>query len=733
MNLIIVESPAKCKKIESILGKNYKCIASFGHITELNELELIDFNNFEDNKYKIIKTKQKYINNLKNNIINTIKLNGNIIIATDNDREGEAIGYHICKLFNLSIENTERIIFNEITKPSILNSINNPTKLNLDIIHSQQSRQILDLCVGFKISPILWKYVNYKSSAGRCQTPTLKLIKEQENTVKEYFKKPEFLWKIIGNFGKYNWLFNLNNYNDILKEKNNIINFLELCKDFNFICKKNDEKHENRYPPLPLITSTLQQKSNQIFGFTSKTTMKIAQDLYEKGLITYMRTDSTSMSMEFIKKCEKYINNNYGSDFVSSNFNDRNKNKSKQKSQEAHECIRVTDPNVCTIENDENHKKIYKLIWKISLQTIMKPSIYKKNTLDINSPIENIYFNKHFYLNHFKGFEIIDFNNENHETNLQQYNYINHFVFNSNNNEVNINNNNIECNNCISKYPKLLNESDVIKNIEKLNIGRPSTFSTIVQNIESKGFVSKEKKQLLEKYNQTNIKLENKIIDETIEEKEILEFNKYKVSEKGEKIIEFCNKYFNDFFNYNFTNMMEKDLDLIANGDKDKKSICKDFNNTLDDLINNFNNNEIEEKNEYKISFKQNRINLGKYDKKSIYLCNGKYGYFLEYNKNKFSIQDNNVDLDKAINIINNKKNEVNKSVLRDINEDITIRESKFGKYIFFKTKTMKKPIFISLDSFDDNILLCDTKKIIDYVENNKNKTKKNYRKKYNK
>lgn len=733
MNLIIVESPAKCKKIESILGKNYKCIASFGHITELNELELIDFNNFEDNKYKIIKTKQKYINNLKNNIINTIKLNGNIIIATDNDREGEAIGYHICKLFNLSIENTERIIFNEITKPSILNSINNPTKLNLDIIHSQQSRQILDLCVGFKISPILWKYVNYKSSAGRCQTPTLKLIKEQENTVKEYFKKPEFLWKIIGNFGKYNWLFNLNNYNDILKEKNNIINFLELCKDFNFICKKNDEKHENRYPPLPLITSTLQQKSNQIFGFTSKTTMKIAQDLYEKGLITYMRTDSTSMSMEFIKKCEKYINNNYGNDFVSSNFNDRNKNKSKQKSQEAHECIRVTDPNVYTIENDENHKKIYKLIWKISLQTIMKPSIYKKNTLDINSPIENIYFNKHFYLNHFKGFEIIDFNNDNHETNLQQYNYINHFVFNSNNNEVNINNNNIECNNCISKYPKLLNESDVIKNIEKLNIGRPSTFSTIVQNIESKGFVSKEKKQLLEKYNQTNIKLENKIIDETIEEKEILEFNKYKVSEKGEKIIEFCNKYFNDFFNYNFTNMMEKDLDLIANGDKDKKSICKDFNNTLDDLINNFNNNEIEEKNEYKISFKQNRINLGKYDKKSIYLCNGKYGYFLEYNKNKFSIQDNNVDLDKAINIINNKKNEVNKSVLRDINEDITIRESKFGKYIFFKTKTMKKPIFISLDSFDDNILLCDTKKIIDYVENNKNKTKKNYRKKYNK
>ena len=461
--------------------------------------------------------------------------------------------------------------------------------------------------------------------------------------------------------------------------------------------------------------------------------MKIAQDLYEKGLITYMRTDSTSMSMEFIKKCEKYINNNYGSEFVSSNFNDRNKNKSKQKSQEAHECIRVTDPNICTIENDENHKKIYKLIWKISLQTIMKPSIYKKNTLDINSPIENIYFNKHFYLNNFKGFEIIDFNNDNHETNLQQYNYINHFVFNSNKNEININNNNIECNNCISKYPKLLNESDVIKNIEKLNIGRPSTFSTIVQNIESKGFVSKEKKQLLEKYNQTNIKLENKIIDETIEEKEILEFNKYKVSEKGEKIIEFCNKYFNDFFNYNFTNMMEKDLDLIANGEKDKKSICKEFNNILDDLINNFNNNEIEEKNEFKISFKQNRINLGKYDKKSIYLCNGKYGYFLEYNKNKFSIQDNNIDLDKAINIINTKKNEVNKSVLRDINENITIRESKFGKYIFFKTKTMKKPIFISLDSFDDNILLCDTKKIIDYVENNKNKTKKNYRKKYNK
>ena len=739
INLIIVESPAKCKKIENILGKNYKCIASFGHINELNSLDLIDFNNFENNVYKIIKSKKKYIDNLKNNIEKTKKNNGEIIIATDNDREGEAIGFHICNLCNLSIYNTKRIIFNEITKTSLIKAIQEPTYLNIDIVNSQQSRQILDLCVGFKVSPLLWKYVNYKSSAGRCQTPTLKLIYERENEVLNYLDNPQFIWNIFGEFGNKKWIFNLINYENILIDKDLIIDFLDKCKNYNFICNKKDfgTNYEKKYPPIPLITSTLQQICNKNYNLSSKITMKIAQELYESGLITYMRTDSTNMSMEFIKNVEKYINTTYGDNFVSNNYNDRDKNKSKQKSQEAHECIRVTDPFLNCIKNFSNkitpiHEKIYNLIWKTSIQTIMKPSLYKILELHVNTPINNIYFKYKHTLIHYKGYEIIDYDDKKYNESLDEYNYIQYYLFNDENvSGINISNKYILCENKIKNHPKLYNESDVIKNIEKLNIGRPSTFSSIVQNIETKNFVSKEKEQFLKKYNKETIKFENQNINCETNEIDIIEYNKYKVTEKGIKILEFCYNYFNELFNYNYTNIMENDLDLIANGSKTKKDVCRQVNNDLDKVVNNI---KIDTKNnDYKVDLKQNRVNIGKYDKKSIYLCNGKYGYFLEYNKKTFSI-DKNLDihsltLEFAINIIIKQINEKNKLILREIDENISIRQSKYGEYIYYKTKNMKTPLFIPIDNFTLNILECKKDEIINYVNNYNVNNKKKYNK----
>ena len=283
-NLIIVESPAKCKKIESILGKEYKCLASYGHICTLNDLNQIDFNHYEKNEYKIIKEKTKNINNLKKEI-------------------------------QIVLKNKK--------------SINNPIKLNLNIIHSQQTRQILDLCLGFKISPLLWKNVYYGLSAGRCQTPALNMIYDSKKELDKYIENPLFKWNIKGIFGDKNWDFKLLYNETKLSKSQDIHNYLENCKKYDFMCKILKLNNEKRYPPIPLITSSLQQNCSKLFGFTSKMTMKYAQDLYESGLITYMRTDSTSMSIEFINTAVDYIKKEYGDQYVSSSVYSRGVNQSK--------------------------------------------------------------------------------------------------------------------------------------------------------------------------------------------------------------------------------------------------------------------------------------------------------------------------------------------------------------------------------------------------------------------
>ena len=735
-HLIIVESPAKCKKVEKILGSEYKCLASYGHICELSSLDQIDFNKYEKNNYKIIKEKQKNLNLLKSTIEKVLLCGKEIIIATDNDREGEGIGYYLCLFCKLPMHTTKRILFNEITEKALKSAIQNPTTLNFELINSQQTRQILDLCLGFKISPLLWDNVFYGLSAGRCQTPALNMIYDSEISLEKYKEDPIYNWSINGYFGDKNWLFKL--FHNFTKT-NEIELFLNECKEYIFTCNISEDLLDKRYPPKPLITSSLQQIASNMYGFTGKMTMKFAQDLYENGLITYMRTDSTAMSKDFVSYAVKYIKNNYGETFVSTNPYSKCVNKSKQKSQEAHECIRITNIETKTIDENKytnNHIKIYNLIWKITLQSVMSNSIYFKNILKIESPC-NTYFEKSFFKNKFKGFEILNTNIEN----SQDYDYIKNFIF-SNANKVNIKNNKIICENEPVKIPKLLNESLLIKKLESYNIGRPSTYASIIQSIEKK-YLSKEKKQLVLKVNIDSFVLENKNINKSINEKEIIETNKYKINEKGVNVLNFCNKYFNDILNYKFTNELEKDLDLIADGEKNKLQICSFYNNKIKECIS-----EIPENiNEYKIKISSKKINIGKYDNNSIYLNYGKFGYYLEYKKEKFSVNENiinskldisevNLNLDTAIEIIKTIKNEKNKKILREINSDISIRKSDHGEYIYFKTSKMKQPKFINLKNFGDNdYLTCDINEIINYVNNEKNNfnKKKFYKKKYNK
>ena len=727
-NLIIVESPAKCKKIESILGKEYKCLASYGHICSLNDLNQIDFNHYENNEYKIIKEKTKNINNLKKEIQIVLKNKKEIIIATDNDREGEGIGYYLCYFCNLPLNNTKRILFNEITKSALLKSINNPIKLNLNIIHSQQTRQILDLCLGFKISPLLWKNVYYGLSAGRCQTPALNMIYDCKKELDKYVENPLFKWNIKGIFGDKNWEFKLLYNETNISKSQDIHNYLELCKNYDFKCKILKLNNEKRYPPIPLITSSLQQNCSKLFGFTSKMTMKYAQDLYESGLITYMRTDSTSMSIEFINTAVDYIKKKYGDQYVSSSVYSRGENKSKQKSQEAHECIRITEPETKNISDtfSNQHTLLYEYIWKVSIQTLMSNSEYFKIKLQIPSPYESI-FEKVFYMNKFDGYEKINKTNQ-YETMANEYNYIVTYLF-CNKDCVKIENKKIQCENEPIKIPKLLNESGLIKKLESYNIGRPSTYASIIQSLENK-YITKEKNQKICDIMVEEYILQNNSIENNKKNKEINETNKYSINEKGINALLFCFKYFNEIFNYDFTNNLENDLDLIANGSKNKKDICVMYNNMIDKYIKTITHEE----SEYKIKTNVNKINLGKYENTSIYLNKGKYGYYLEYKKEKYTVKNDNIEiseysLENAIENINNIKKEKETNIVRVINSDISIRKSNYGDYIYFKTNKMKNPKFINLKKFNSDYINCDINDIISYVEQEKNVKRKYFKK----
>ena len=326
MILIIVESPAKCKKIEGFLGNNYKCLASFGHIQQLSSLKNIDFQNNYNLTFEIIKEKSAKIKLLKD----AVKKSKEVIIATDDDREGEAIGWHLCNVLNLDVLTTKRIIFHEITKKAILKSMSNPTIINMNIVQAQNARQILDLYIGFKLSPILWEQISrkYKDglSAGRCQTPALKIIYENQLDIKN--AKKEVVYNTIGYFTSKNIPVELNfqfSGQTIMEE------FLEESVNFDHSITCSKPSNVIKPPPEPFITSTLQQAASNNFHWGPKETMKYAQTLYENGYITYMRTDCKKYSEEFLDKTHKYIAQTYEEKYVHEDLyslsNSGNKNK----------------------------------------------------------------------------------------------------------------------------------------------------------------------------------------------------------------------------------------------------------------------------------------------------------------------------------------------------------------------------------------------------------------------
>lgn len=788
--LLIVESPAKCKKIEKILGGNYKVMGSYGHIRELNNLNQI--NDEYECKYEIIESKKKVLNDIKK----AIKSSTEVILATDDDREGESIAWHIADVFNLDICTTKRIIFHEITEKAIKDSIQNPKRLNMNLVNAQKARQILDLLVGYKITPLLWKNINSNKnnslSAGRCQTPALRIIYDN---YKEIENNPgKLCYNISGYFTSNCIKFELNK--DLYK-KEEVIDFLEKSKVHNHILKKEEIKEVTRTPPSPLTTSLLQQSANNKFNFSPKETMGLAQKLYEGGYITYMRTDSIFYSDEFIESTINYIEKTYNKKYVHKNIEkykykekeekeekEKSKKKSKKKvdtSQEAHEAIRPTNITVKELEENENinkkHIKLYKLIWTISLQSLMADAIFNRLTVNISAPL-NYYYKFSGEIIKFIGWLIVEDYEKSKEyiSNKENYYYFESYI---NNKEIEYKK--IICEETIKELVTHINECRLVKLLESQGIGRPSTFSSLVDKIQERKYVNKENVQGIKKEieiftltkNNINIKKEDKQFKN--------EKNKLVITQVGIFVIEFLIKYFDTLFDYNYTNNMEKRLDEIAKSNVDYKILCDECNKFIEELIKNNNLNinstnntnstnstniKIDEKHTYMIGkngpvikyvkedgtigfynvkseinidkLKKNLYKLedlietsnkllGLYKNKEVYLKKGKYGYYIEHdeikkslNYVKINVPHKNISLDDAIQILDESSNSTNKLV-RKINEDLSIRTGKYGDYIFYKTDKMKKPQFLKLLNFENDYKTCDIKLLKNYIiENHK-------------
>lgn len=776
--LVIVESPAKCKKIESYLGKGYKCIASFGHIRDIaNGLKGIDVHKNFQPSFRLLPNKQKYIKPLRAAIKNASE----VILATDDDREGEAIAWHICKAFQLPIETTKRIIFHEITKPAIQKAIQSPTIIDINKVHAQQARQILDCLVGFTISPILWQNISRNSglSAGRCQTPALRLVYDNENEIK---KSPgRIAYDTTGYFTKKNLPFTLSKHHE---NENKMESFLEESVEWEHVLSHDDPVAKKRRPPMPFTTSSLQQKSSNILHFSPKRTMILAQKLYEKGLITYMRTDSKTYSKEFISKAKNYIIKNWSESYVHKNIyslsvrsnnittqqlkpsktkktNKKNQQAKIPAAQEAHEAIRPTDitKKIPSQALDNAELRLYKLIWENTVESCMTDAEYNLLIATISAPERAKYKFSTEQIT-FPGWMIVK--------GYEKDNIIYNFILSLKKNQK-VSYHKIESKMTLKDLKTHYTEARLVQQMERVGIGRPSTFSSLISKIQDRGYVKKR--------NVNGRKL--RCVDFALTQSELEEDENYRIfgEEKnklvieptGLLVIEFLIKQFDSLFVYPYTKNMEDSLDEIAHGNKIWHTLCKSCYDEMKKLSKTIkkNNNDgwikiddshtymigkygpvikIEKNGEtsfkpakknldiYKIKNKEYTIEeimdttpkfsgkrLGAYKNSDVILKKGKFGKYITHDGKTYSLKsirkkEEFIVLEDVLDILLGTKSG-NPNVLKILNEDTSIRKGKYGPYIYYKTKTMTKPRFLNLKEKKDEWRSLTTKLLLEWIK----------------
>ncbi|MCR5644581.1 MAG: type I DNA topoisomerase [Prevotella sp.] len=604
-NLVIVESPAKAKTIEKFLGKDFKVMSSYGHIRDLKKKELsIDETTLEP-EYEIPDEKKKLVTELKTQAKKAEK----VWLASDEDREGEAISWHLCEVLGLDEEKTSRIVFHEITKPAILEAIEHPRHLDMNLVNAQQARRVLDRLVGFKLSPVLWRKVKPALSAGRVQSVAVRLIVERERDIQAF--QSEAFYSVSGVFAVQNADGSQSEVkaqlSTRLKDQKEVYAFLEQCKNAAFVVDSVQKKPLKRTPAPPFTTSTLQQEAARKLGFTVSQTMMVAQHLYENGLITYMRTDSVNLSGLCINASKEEIASLYGEQYSKP----RQYHTSSKGAQEAHEAIRPTYMNQAAIEGTAQERKLYELIWKRTIASQMADAELEKTTVDIkvttdvneqtNAPLPM--FTAQGEVVRFDGFLKVYRESTDDDDQLEKQRVGDDIAANEPGHMLpplkegeTLTRRQILATERFTQGPQRYTEASLVHKLEELGIGRPSTYAPTISTIQQREYVQKGDKKGEER-SFTIISLKGKLVSEK-ERKEVVGNEKGKLlpTDIGMVVNDYLMKNFPNIMDYNFTAKVEQDFDRIAEGDETWKKMLKSFDKGFEPTVDKAMNTRTEHK-----------------------------------------------------------------------------------------------------------------------------------------
>ena len=768
-NLVIVESPAKAKTIEKFLGKNYKVMSSYGHIRDLRKKDFsLDVEKGFAPVYEIPADKRQLVDDLRREASQA----DTIWLASDEDREGEAIAWHLSEVLGLDPYTTKRIVFHEITKDAIMHAIANPRSIDLNRVDAQQARRVLDRIVGFELSPVLWKKIKPALSAGRVQSVAVRLIVEREEEIKAFVPEPYFRVTAVFEADGHSFKAELSKR---LPDNAAAEKFLNDCRETVFTVKDIQVKPIKKSPAPPFTTSTLQQEAARRLGFSVSQTMMVAQRLYEAGYITYMRTDSLNLSSQAVDAIKKVVSARMGAPYVK----ERHYRTHSKGAQEAHEAIRPTYVEHDTIEGTAQEKKLYRLIWLRTIASQMADALLEKTTVDIvcdNRP-ENFTATG----------EVVKFDG-----------FLNVYAESRDEDQVNESENDsllprmtagqtlemtsVTAAERFTQQPPRYTEASLVRKMEELGIGRPSTYAPTISTIQTREYIEKGERSGQERQVETLV-LKNGAIEKTFRTETFGdEKNKLIPTDIGMVVNRFLTEYFPEILDYNFTAKVEERFDEIAEGRLEWSDQINDFYKSFHPAVERASNLRLEHKvgervlgttaDGETVSVKIGRYgpliqigsgennskprfasllkgqsvdsitldealklfefpkNLGEHDGETVTLGIGKFGPYIRF-KGKFvslpkDLEPAQVTLDKAVELIEQKQNEERKKIVKSFDEDadLQILNGRYGVYIAYKGANYKIPKNVA------NPAELDYAQAKEIVENQETKPKKTVKRK---
>ena len=740
-NLVIVESPAKAKTIEKFLGKDYKVLSSYGHIRDLKKKEFsIDVDKNFTPKYEIPAEKKKLVSELKEEA----KQAETVWLASDEDREGEAISWHLFEVLKLKPEHTKRIVFHEITKTAIQKAIENPRNIDVNLVNAQQARRVLDRIVGFELSPVLWRKVKPALSAGRVQSVAVRLIVEREREINAFVSEPWY--KVVANFiftGEDGVEHTIKaELARRLSTKQEAEDFLKKCADATFTIESIETKPLKRYPAPPFTTSTLQQESARKLGYSVSQTMMIAQHLYEAGYITYMRTDSVNLSTLALASSRDVIKKLMGDEYVET----RNFTTNTKGAQEAHEAIRPTYMDNTEIEGNSQEHRLYELIWKRTIASQMASALIDKTTVTVSVNNTKEKFVATGEVVKFDGFLRVYMESHDDEEQSEDSGMLPVMSKGQT-----LAYKDITATQRFTQQPPRYTEASLVKKLEELGIGRPSTYAPTISTIQQREYVVKGDRPGEERKYDV-IKLSKGKITES-QKTEMAGSDKGKLlpTDTGIVVNDYLTEYFPQIMDYNFTANIEKQFDEVAEGNIEWKSLMADFYKHFHPMVDN----AISVKTEHKVgerilgndpatgkvvSVKIGRFgpmvqlgaadaeekpkfaqlgngqsietitleealdlfrlprDLGDFEGKVITVSTGRFGPYVRYDGKFYSLPKDadplDFSFDEAVALINAKRQEEANRLIKTFAEEpeLEVLNGRYGPYISYKKKNYKLP-----------------------------------------